>query len=61
MAMEILTGRRCGKFERAMSRGDLLVDTDWLADHLHGLTVRVLECTVYLHPADVAGGYRVES
>jgi len=62
MAMEILTARRCGKFEPAMSRReDLLVETDWLADPLHDPAVRVLECTVCLHPADVTGGYRVES
>jgi thiosulfate/3-mercaptopyruvate sulfurtransferase len=40
---------------------DLLVETDWLADHLDDPGVRVLECTVYLQPADVPGGYRVES
>jgi thiosulfate/3-mercaptopyruvate sulfurtransferase len=40
---------------------DLLVDTEWLAEHLDDRAVRVLECTVYLHPADVPGGYRVES
>ena len=42
-------------------RSDLLVETDWLAEHLHDPDLRVLECTVYLHPADVPGGYRVES
>jgi len=42
-------------------RRDLLVETDWLAGHLEDPAVRVLECTVYLHPADVPGGYRVES
>lgn len=42
-------------------RPDLLVGTDWLAGHLDDPAVRVLECTVYLHPADVPGGYRVES
>lgn len=41
-------------------RNDLLVETDWLAAHLHDPDLRVLECTVYLHPADVPGGYRVE-
>jgi len=47
---------------RATSRREeLLVETDWLAAHLHDPGVRVLECTVYLHPADVPGGYRVES
>jgi thiosulfate/3-mercaptopyruvate sulfurtransferase len=39
----------------------LLVETDWLAAHLDDPGVRVLECTVYLLPADVPGGYRVES
>jgi len=43
------------------TRRDLLVDTEWLAGHLDDPGVRVLECTVYLHPADVPGGYRVES
>jgi thiosulfate/3-mercaptopyruvate sulfurtransferase len=38
-----------------------LVETDWLARHLGDPGVRVLECTVYLHPADVPGGFRVES
>ena len=39
-----------------------LVETGWLAAHLDDPAVRVLECTVYLHPApDVPGGYRVES
>ncbi len=38
-----------------------LVGTDWLASHLDDPAIRVLECTVYLHPADVPGGFRVES
>ena len=38
-----------------------LVETDWLATHLGDPGIRVLECTVYLHPADVPGGFRVES
>jgi thiosulfate/3-mercaptopyruvate sulfurtransferase len=42
-------------------RHDLLVETGWLAEHLTDPGVRVLECTVYLHPAEVPGGYRVES
>ena len=42
-------------------RADLLVETEWLAEHLRDPGVRVLECTVYLHPADVPGGYRVET
>ena len=43
-------------------RRDLLVDTAWLADHLNDPAIRILECTVYLHPApDIPAGYRVES
>ena len=42
-------------------RGALLVETGWLAERLDDPGVRVLECTVYLHPADAPGGYRVES
>jgi len=42
-------------------REELLVETDWLAARLDDPGVRVLECTVYLHPADLPGGYRVES
>ena len=38
-----------------------LVETDWLAAHLGDPGIRTLECTVYLHPADVPGGFRVES
>jgi thiosulfate/3-mercaptopyruvate sulfurtransferase len=44
-----------------MSRRTFVVETEWLAEHLHDPHVRVLECSVYLHPADVPGGYRVES
>jgi thiosulfate/3-mercaptopyruvate sulfurtransferase len=40
---------------------DQLVETGWLAAHLDDPDLRVLECTVYLHPADVPGGFRVES
>ena len=43
------------------ARPQHLVETDWLAKHLDDPGVRVLECTVYLQPADVPGGYRVES
>jgi thiosulfate/3-mercaptopyruvate sulfurtransferase len=51
-----------GTFDDMMaSRSDLLVEASWLAEHLDDPAVRVLECTVYLHPADVPGGYRVES
>ena len=42
-------------------RPQYLVETDWLAAHLGDADVRVLECTVYLQPADVLGGFRVES
>src|SRR5688500_1250763 len=38
-----------------------LVGTDWLAQHLDDPAVRVLECTVYLIPADVPSGFTVES
>ncbi|MCI0547951.1 MAG: sulfurtransferase [Candidatus Rokubacteria bacterium] len=39
-----------------------LVETEWLAEHLNDPAIRVLECTVYLHPAPGArGGYDVES
>jgi thiosulfate/3-mercaptopyruvate sulfurtransferase len=38
-----------------------LVETDWLAAHLGDPDLRVLECTVYLHPADAPGGFSVES
>lgn len=37
-----------------------LVETGWLAQHLDDPSVRVLECTVILHP-DPDRGYRVES
>src|ERR1044071_3514671 len=51
-----------GTFDDTMaSRDDLLVTAGWLAEHLEDPAIRVLECTVYLHPADVPGGYRVES
>jgi len=40
---------------------DLLVETAWLAEHLDDPGVRVPACTVYLHPADVPVGYRIES
>ena len=43
------------------ARPQHLVETDWLAQHLEDPGIRVLECTVYLQPADVPGGYRVES
>jgi thiosulfate/3-mercaptopyruvate sulfurtransferase len=39
----------------------MLVETEWLARHLDDPAVRALECTVYLHPADVPGGYWLES
>jgi thiosulfate/3-mercaptopyruvate sulfurtransferase len=43
------------------ARPQHLVETDWLAGHLDDPGLRVLECTVYLHPDDVPGGFRVES
>jgi thiosulfate/3-mercaptopyruvate sulfurtransferase len=45
----------------SFKRPEYLVETDWLAQHLGDPDVRVLECTVYLHPADVPGTFRVES
>ena len=46
----------------AFAKPDALVSTDWLAAHLTDPGVRVLECTVYLHPApDAPNGVRVES
>jgi thiosulfate/3-mercaptopyruvate sulfurtransferase len=43
------------------ARPEHLVETEWLAERLGDPRIRVLECTVYLHPADVPGGFRVES
>ena len=46
------------------ARPQYLVETEWLAAHLDDPHVRVLECTVYLHPDPSAtnlGGFRVES
>jgi len=41
---------------------EYLVSTDWLAAHLDDPAIRVLECTVYLHPDPGAkNGFRVES
>ena len=45
----------------SFARPQHLVETEWLAQHLADPEVRVLECTVYLHPAEVPGGFRVES
>ena len=45
----------------SFARPQHLVESDWLAQHLEDPGVRVLECTVYLHPADLPGGFRVES
>ena len=42
------------------ARPQYLVETDWLAQHLDDPNVRVLECTVYLHPKP-EGGFRAES
>ena len=43
------------------ARPEYLVETEWLAEHLLDADVRVLECTVYLHPAEGPGGVRMES
>ena len=46
----------------SFARPQHLVETDWMAQHLDDPGVRVLECTVFLHPApDMPGGFRVES
>ena len=45
----------------SFARPQHLVATEWLAMHLDDPDVRILECTVYLHPAEVPGGFRVES
>jgi thiosulfate/3-mercaptopyruvate sulfurtransferase len=42
------------------ARLQYLVETEWLAQHLDDPSVRVLECTVYLHPKPDQG-YRAES
>lgn len=39
---------------------ELLVSTEWLAEHLDDHDLRLFECTVFLRPRD-GGGYRVES
>ena len=39
---------------------DCLVETDWLADHLDDPDLRVLDCTVFLHPQP-GGDMRAES
>ena len=44
----------------AWARPQYLVETDWLAQHLDDPGVRVLECTVYLHPRP-EGGFRAEA
>jgi thiosulfate/3-mercaptopyruvate sulfurtransferase len=42
------------------ARPQYLVETEWLAQHLDDPGVRVLECTVYLHPLPEKG-FRAES
>jgi thiosulfate/3-mercaptopyruvate sulfurtransferase len=44
----------------SFARPQYLVETDWLAQHLDDPGVRVLECTVYLHPKP-DHGFRAES
>jgi thiosulfate/3-mercaptopyruvate sulfurtransferase len=44
----------------SFARPQYLVETDWLAQHLDDPGVRVLECTVYLHPKPDKG-FRAES
>ena len=43
------------------ARDQYLVETKWLAAHLSDPRVRVLECTVFLHPAASGSGFRRES
>src|SRR4029450_4158244 len=43
------------------ARRQHLVETEWMAQHLDDPAVRVLECNVFLLPAEVPGGFRVES
>ena len=47
--------------DAAHADADSLVETDCLAQHVDDPGIRILECTVYLQPADVPGGYREES
>ena len=42
------------------ARPQYLVETEWLAQHLDDPGVRILECTVYLHPKP-EGGFFAES
>ena len=44
----------------AFARPEYLVETEWLAQRLDDPSVRVLECTVYLHPKPDQG-FRAES
>ena len=44
----------------SFARPQYLVETEWLAQHLNDPAVRVLECTVYLHPKP-DHGFRAES
>jgi thiosulfate/3-mercaptopyruvate sulfurtransferase len=44
----------------SFARPQYLIETDWLAQHLDDPAVRVLECTVYLHPKPDKG-FRAES
>src|SRR4029450_2463350 len=45
----------------SFARPQHLVETEWMAQHLDDPAVRVLECNVFLLPAEVPGGVRVES
>ena len=44
---------------RGLAHPEYLVETEWLAAHLDDPTLRILDCTVFLHAEK--GGYRVES
>ncbi len=40
---------------------EYIVETDWLADHLDDVGVRVLDCTTHLMPPTISGPYDVVS
>lgn len=40
---------------------EFIVETEWLADHLHDPNVRVLDCTTHLTPPTKGGAYDVVS
>jgi len=44
----------------SLTHPEYLVETEWLAAHLSDADLRVLDCTVFLHP-DAERGFRIES